>query len=249
MNLHVLLSCSADSTQKDGSSNKQQKIDDDNTDANVESMAKRHIEADLSIPATEKFTYHIYKAHLDGDDKIDAIITVNRLEFARQKAAQSENTAKRAEIGYMGNYNYIFYFDGGLNQISPNIPIPSSPMAELTVIFEHVTSDAFKDAIVEFRILNASYRDYYTITNHTPRRIFQWKNFEGINSDTKEAFCFSYDTGTMGPSRDIIVKKARFTQKESATDIYSYKPNLVPTNEIVYRFFYHPKQGKYVTNR
>jgi len=217
--------------------------------SSVESIAKRHIEANLQIPSNEHFTYKIYKAHLDGDDKMDAIIVVNRLEHAMNKASSDGKTAKRAELGYMGNYNYIFYFDGGLNQISPNIPIPSSPKAPLNILFEHVTSTAFKDIIVEYRILNASYRDYFTITNHTPRRVFSWKNFEGINDMDKEAYCFSYTDGTMGPSRDILVKKASFEQDKEATDMYLYSPKLVPTEEIVHRFFYHPKMEKYVTQR
>ena len=45
----------------------------------VEEQAKAHIMRALSIPANEKFTYTIYKEHLDGDDKTDAIITLNPL--------------------------------------------------------------------------------------------------------------------------------------------------------------------------
>ena len=215
----------------------------------VESMAKRHIEANLQIPSNEKYAYKIYKAHLDGDDKIDAVIAVNRLEFAINKASIDGKTAKRAELGYMGNYNYLFYYDGGLNQISPNIPIPSSPKAPLNILFEHVTSTAFKDIIVEYRILNASYRDYFTVTNHTPRRVFSWKNFEGINATEKEAFCFSYAEGTMGPSRDILVKKATFQQEQEVTNMYTYIPKIIESEEILHRFFYHPKMDKYVTKK
>jgi hypothetical protein len=215
----------------------------------VESMAKRHIEANLQIPSNEKYTYKIFKAHLDGDDKMDAVIAVNRLEFALNKASADGKTAKRAELGYMGNYNYLFYYDGGLNQISPNIPIPSSPKAPLNILFEHVTSTAFKDIIVEYRILNASYRDYFTVTNHTPRRVFSWKNFEGINDSEKEAFCFSYTDGTMGPSRDILVKKASFQQAQEESNVYTYIPKLIESDEVLHRFFYHPKMEKYVTKK
>lgn len=215
----------------------------------VESMAKRHIEGRLSIPATEKYSYHIYKEHLDGDDKIDAIITVNRLEFAIDKASKSKNTAQQASIGYMGNHNYIFYYDGGLNKISPEIAVPSSPLSELKVSFENINSEAYKDILIDFRILNASYKDYYTVKNHTPIHVFQWKNYDGLKSGKEEAFYFEYTEGTLGPVKDILVKKAVLIQPKGEIDLYKYEPELKKTNELVHRFFYHPSEGKYMTKK
>lgn len=239
----VILSCE----ENKPADNVVSKSTDETTQGTVESMAKRHIESKLSIPATEKYSYHIYKEHLDGDDKIDAIITVNRLEYALNEAAKSANTAKQAEIGFMGNYNYIFFYDGGLNQISPQIAIPSSPKAELKISFENLQSGAFKDLVIDFRIMNASYKEYYTVNNHIPRRVFQWKNYDGLKSSETEAFYFEYSEGTMGPIKDILVKKAILIQPKEEVDIYSYEPELKKTDELVYRFFYHPKEGKYMT--
>lgn len=215
----------------------------------VEQMAERHIEGRLSIPATEKYTYHIYKEHLDGDDKIDAIITVNRLEYAMDKASKSKNTAQQASIGYMGNHNYIFYYDGGLNKISPEIAVPSSPLSELNVTFENINSGAYKDIMIDFRILNASYKDYYTVRNHTPYHVFQWKNYDGLKSGKEEAFYFEYVEGTLGPVKDILVKKAILIQPNGEIDLYKYEPELKKTDEIVHRFFYHPSEGKYMTKK
>lgn len=221
----------------------------DKSNETVESMAKRHIESRLSIPATEKYTYHIYKEYLDSDDKIDAIITVNRLSFAMDEAAKSTNTAKQAEIGFMGNYNYIFYYDGGLNKISPQIAIPSSPKAELKITFENIQSDIYKDILIDYRILNASYKDFYTVSNHIPRRVFQWKNYDGLKSETSEAYYFTYTDGSMSIVKDILVKKATLIQPSGEIDIYSFDPEMKKTDEIVHRFFYYPKQGKYLTEK
>lgn len=215
----------------------------------VESMAKRHIEAKLGIPANEKYSYHIYKEHLDGDDKIDAIITVNRLAHAMDLASKSKNTAKQAEIGFMGNHNYIFYYDGGLNQISPQIAIPSSPLAELKVSFENLQSEAYKDVLIDFRVLNAAYRDFYVVSNHLPRRVFQWKIYEGLKSSVSEAYHFEYAEGTLGPIKDILVKKAVLIQPSDEVDLYTYEPQVKTTDELVHRFFYHPSTGKYMTQK
>ena len=66
----------------------------------LERRIVRTIEAGLDIPATEKYSYKIYKEHLDNDDSLDYIITINRLEFAKQKAINGEKLAKRAEVGF-----------------------------------------------------------------------------------------------------------------------------------------------------
>lgn len=241
----TICSCGNDETVK----NKDKNTDVKSSDISVESLAERHIESKLSIPGTEKYTYQIYKEHLDGDDKIDAIITVNRLEFAMEEASESNKTAKRAEVGFLGNYNYIFFYDGGLGQISPPIVIASSPKANLKISFENISSDAYKDILVDFRILNASYKDFYSISNHFPERIFQWKNFDGLKTDTSTAFYFEYTDGTLSPIKDILVKKAEINQPKSEFDIYSFEPELKKTDELVYRFFYHPKERKYMTQR
>ena len=241
----LLISC--------GEKKQEEKVEEKEKKSNslesVESMAKRHIESKLLIPATEKYRYHIYKEHLDGDNEIDAIITVNRLEYAMDRASKSKKTAQQAGIGFMGNYNYIFYYDGGLNAISPQMDIPSSPLAELKVSFENIQSEAYKDVIVDFRILNASYKDFYTISNHTPQHVFQWKNYDGLKSVESEAYYFEFGEGTLGPVKDILVKKAVLVQPAGEIDLYSYEPEIKKTDELVHRFFYHPATGKYMTKK
>ncbi|MDP4636640.1 MAG: hypothetical protein NWS40_08130 [Crocinitomicaceae bacterium] len=213
----------------------------------LEDIIEQHIEGNLKIPGTEDYSFKIYKEHLDGDDKMDAIITVNRLQFALDEAAKSDNSAKRAEFGFMGNHNYMFYYDGGLDKISPQIAIPSTPQAELKVSFEHVSSDAYKDILIDFRVRNASYKDFYTVSNHTPRRIFQWKNFDGLGSDVSEAFTFKIEEGAVGLQKDILVMKANIVQPKKKVDLFTFEPELTETNELVHRFFYNDQMGKYVT--
>jgi hypothetical protein len=213
----------------------------------VEEQAKAHIMRALSIPANEKFTYTIYKEHLDGDDKIDAIITLNRFENAKSDAAKSPNPALYSKFGYMGYYNFIFYYDGELNLISPQIVVASNANVPLKVSFENVYSLAYKDAIVEYHVSNAGFREYFTIVNHTPKSYFKWKNFDGILKGKQEAFTFGYSDGTMGPLKDILIYKANFQQPSAGTDPNTYEPKLAASKELAYRFFYHTETDKYMT--
>jgi hypothetical protein len=213
----------------------------------LEEIIEQHIEGNLKIPGTEDYSFKIYKEHLDGDEKMDAIITVNRYQFAIDEAAKGNNTAKRAELGFMGNYNYIFYYDGGLDKISPQIAIPSTPQTELKVSFANLSSNAYKDILVDFRVRNASYRDFYTVANHTPRRIFQWKNFDGLGDNVSEAYILKIEEGAVGLQKDILVMKADIVQPKEKVDLFTYEPKLIESNELVHRFFYNDQMGKYVT--
>lgn len=231
------------------SSNEIEKVDETTIPENhgdLETYAKRHVTVKLGIPSTEKFDLKIYKENLDGDDKEDAIITVNRKEFAINEAAQSPNPAKRAEIGFMGNYNYIFYYDGGLDLISPPIAIPSSPLLPLKVRFESILSGDYKDILIDFRIRNASYMDVYNVKEHTPRRIFQWKNFDGMGTQNYEANSFRFVTSTLG-TKDIEVVQSSLGNVPKDADLNTFEPELIPGKNVLYRFFYDHKEGKFMT--
>lgn len=219
--------------------------------SDLNTYAKRHIEATLRIPATEKYTLSIHKENLDGDDKQDAIILVNRYQYAMDEAVKSTNPAKLAELGYMGNYNYFFYFDGALNLISPPLAIPSSPMLPLKVSFENISSSSFKDILIDFRIRNSSYKDFYTVTKHTPRRIFQWKIFDGIGTPDEESFIFNYETGSYCEAKDIVISKGRIGAIPKKADLFIYEPVISAENkqETLYRFFYLPQKRIYATNK
>ncbi len=209
--------------------------------------ADRMVRAKLGIQANEKFELKIYRAQLDADGIEDAVITVNRLDFAMKEAMASANPAKRAELGFMGNFNYFFFFDGKLDKLSPPIAIPSSPLLPLQVNFENISSSKYKDILIDFRIRNASYKDFYTVSNHTPRRIFQFKNFDGLGTTITEAYHFEYGAGSYGPQKNIFVMEAKLEALPNGADKNTFMPQLKPLEKIKYTFFYLESEAKYAT--
>ena len=158
----------------------------------VEAIAKRFVDAKLEILPSEKYKLEIHKSQLDGDNYEDAVVTVNRYNFAVEKAAQSKNPGKVAEIGYMGPYNYLFYYDGATGTMSGPMEIPSTPISPLKVSFEKVMSDAFSDVVVTYRIRNSCFKHIYTIQNQKPRLVFGWKMFDGSGTPDAKAVHFVY---------------------------------------------------------
>jgi hypothetical protein len=209
--------------------------------------ADRMVRAKLGIQANEKFELKIYRAQLDADGIEDAIITVNRLDFAMKEAMASPNAAKRAELGFMGNFNYFFFFDGKLDMLSPPLAIPSSPLLPLSVSFENISSPNFKDVLIDFRIRNASYKDFYTVSNHTPRRIFQFKNFDGLGTNLTEAYHFEYGAGSYGIQKNIFVMEGKLEALPAGADKNTYVPKIKPIEKIKYTFFYLESEAKYAT--
>ena len=218
--------------------------------ADLETYTKEHIKLQLRIPKSEKFTFEIHKEYLDNDEKIDAIITVNRMEFALIEAKKSPNPAKKAELGFTGNYNYIFYYDGGLDLISTPIAIPSSPVAPLKVEFKNISSGDYKDVLIDFRIRNASYKDIYTVSNHTPRRIFQWKNFDGLGNKNVEAYSIQLSAiGQYSNVKDLLIYEGGIETPPREADLNTYEPKIKSTNKLIHTFFYLEKEGKYFTKK
>ncbi len=215
----------------------------------VEQRIVRHIESQLEIPATEEYSYKVYEAELNGDENVDRIITVNLVDRAIQEAIESGNIAKRAEVGYIGNYNYIFYMDGTKETITQGIPVPSSPQAELRVTFENICTEAYKDILVDFRIRNAGYRRFFSIMRDIPRQVFETKIFDGLGTDNTEAYSVQYEPGTYSLSKDIIVYKADLEDVviNDPNAVYEIDPEITPTDVVDRRWFYNVAQQKYYT--
>ena len=209
----------------------------------------RHIESNLEIASNEKYSYKVYKEHLDNDSILDAIISVNRLEYALEEARISGNSAKRAEIGFTGRYNFIFYYDGGLDKISPAIPVPSSPHAELSVDFVNLFNTNHKDIIVDYTIMNSRFRNYFTIISHTPKQIFQWKLYDKLGEDNLSVNYIEYGKGSYSNVKDILIFEGGIENSKKVEDIYNFNPVYKKSGKLLHRFFYLPKERKYFTNK
>lgn len=211
---------------------------------------KREAEGKIGIPANENYSLSVHKAHLNADNQEDAIVLVNRLQLAIDEAAKSNNAAKMAELGYMGNYNYFIYYDGKLNKFSNPITVASSPEAKLKVIFENIQSEVYKDVSIEYRIRNSAFRNYYLIKDGVLQIMFQWKLFDYIGTASPEANFISFEKGTMSSFKDIVVHEGKIKDySPNVSNTYSYEPIIEKTPIQLHRFFFDPKTLKYYTKK
>lgn len=212
-----------------------------------EKYVNTYIRLGLKLDSSISFSTATYSENLNNDSEKDVVIALNLLDLAKKKAVKASNPAQLAQIGFMGDYNYILFFDGASQKILNETVIRSTPLSPLKITFEFISSMKFKDVLVDFRILNASYKDYYMIKTNRFERIFQWKNFDGLGKEQNEAYTFEYGKGTMSLSRDIIVYKAKLSNPSGNFDKFTFEPAIKKTNEIFKRFFFHPERSIYMT--
>lgn len=210
-----------------------------------------HIEAVLRIPATEKYTVETFSAQMNTDDSLDMIITVNLLDRAMEKAVNSTNLATRVESGYMGRYNFIFFYDGASKKISREIPVPSSALANLTVKFEHIRSEAYFDVLVEYKLENASFTRFFTVINRLPKEIFEMMNYDGLGDIENKAYYVEYDDGSYSLAKDILIYKGRLEQIKfnDPKKVFNYSPKIEKTNELDRRWFFNDNDLKYYAKK
>lgn len=211
----------------------------------VDSIIRQFIQSSLGTSKKEKYTYTVHKAMLNKDKAVDAIIAINRLDFAQQKAKETGAETQAEKMAYMGPFNAFIFYDGRSNTFSPPTIVPSSPLLPLDIHFEHISSNQHKDAVIDFRIRNSSYKEVYFLFNNRPKKVFQWKNFDGLGSDSEEAYEFRFKLAQRSNVKDIVVYQANLGTHPNKIDAFTYKPEIKTSNDVIKRFFYVDKEGKY----
>ena len=219
----------------------------DSSDLFIKDFFHEHLKKTLFIDNQEQYTFNLYKEHLNNDTIEDAIITLNRLALAKAKAKGSGKPWKDEEIGFMGPYNAFFYFDGKTNMISPPIIVYSSPLVDLKVSFDNITSIDYKDILIDYRIRNSSYKDVYFLINNFPELVFEWKIFDGLGTSNEEAYSFSFESDKGKTIKNILITESTIGSIPKNSNLFTYQPKLIQTNKKVKEFFYLESKRKYFT--
>lgn len=208
---------------------------------------KNYIERKLNTRPGENYALKIYEEHLNDDEKKDMVITVNRFENAIKTAEEKNLVTKSATIGFFGDHNYMIYYSSKTNTFTPPFIIASTPQRELSIAFENISSEKYKDIIVDYAIRNSQFRKVYLMIDDLPYYVFQWKLYDGWGTDQLEAYCFEYGTGSYSEMKDIIINKANMKNIGKDDDYNTIEPEIICTNQLIKRFFFNAQDRKYYT--
>ena len=257
----LLLSCSSESDSKNPEANKDENTDIfgneivnqpvnqpnllDSTEQYLNDVIDLHCRKTLFISEEENYEIMLFKEYLNQDSIIDAIITINRLAFAKQKAEESEQPIKAKEIGYMGPFNAFYFYNGATNQISNPIVVPSSPLVNLKINFENISNNEYKDVLVDYRIRNSSTRQVYFLYGMVPSLVFEHTIFDELGTNNKVAYSFNYKPGTQSEIKNILLTQGQIKRIPRQSDLFTFAPEIINTKKTVQEFFFIPGQGKY----
>ena len=257
----LLLSCSSGSNRQSPEPNKDENTDIfgneivnqpvnqpnllDSTEQYLNDVIDLHCRKTLFISEKENYEIMLFKEYLNQDSIIDAIITINRLAFAKQKAQESEQPIKAKEIGYMGPFNAFYFYNGATNQISNPIVVPSSPLVNLKINFENISNNEYKDVLVDYRIRNSSTRQVYFLYGMVPSLVFEHTIFDELGTNNKVAYSFNYKPGTQSEIKNILLTQGKIKRIPSQSDLFTFEPEIINTKKTVQEFFFIPGQGKY----
>jgi hypothetical protein len=215
-----------------------------------EHWIKRQVEAKLQIPATEVYDLQIHTALLDRDTLQDAVILVNRKEYAYKVASSDGNTRFEELVGFTGPYNHVFTHIGGAKEIKQAPPVGSSADFPLTVFFETISTPSQTDFFVEYRIRSSINRNYYTIDDGRVVLTFSCPLYDFEDSQNPKIYDIRHLESEVRLSKDIGLYYAKVKDylPDSINDFNQYYPKeIIPTEDLFVFFIFDKKSKKYVT--
>lgn len=216
----------------------------------LDNWITRQVESLLKINAAENYTLAIHQEYLDRDTLIDAVILVNREEYAKKKAAEDGDTSFDEILGYTGPYNYVFTYINGSKKIHQAPPVGSSAEHPLTVQFETISNPSQKDFFVDYRVKSSINRNYYTINNGKVFLTFSCPLYDFMNPEKPTLYVIKHLESDVRIGKDIALYEGNIPNYDHTkiSDFKSYYPNNVVSTDNLYVFFiYDKKKMKYVT--
>ena len=210
----------------------------------------RQVESKLSISAVEDYDIQIKYKHIDEDTLRDALILVNRKEFAFQKAKNTNTERFFENTGHTGLYNYIFLKMGGSKELISTNPVGSNAEYPLKSEFLELTSKAHQDFFVEYRVRNSYYRNYYTFRKNNLYLTFSCPVFDSIGEPNPRVYDIQHETSPVRLAKDIALYEGEIVDynPKEIENINNYEPKDIVRNGELYVFFiFNDKSMKYVT--
>lgn len=222
---------------------------EDDQNLSLEERAKKQAIVKIGMPANEDFRFQLTPAYLNNDDISDAIITINRFSYAKEKNVGQKDYETLEKNGFVGNYNYIMIYDGATNQFSIPIPIPSSAAKELEVDFENLFSEEYVTAVITYRIKNTEFKNFYQVMDGVLEKIFKMVAYEDAGTKNEKGYVYEIqEEGQFSSVKNILMYEATLeNSKEVSNDWFGAKPILKKTDKVDKRWFYDPKRTSYVT--
>lgn len=217
---------------------------------NFESFVRRKVESNLKIDASENYDLKIIEAYLDKDTLKDALILINREEFAIKKAKKEDKEKILKSFGYTASENYIYVFRGASQKVLTTPGIGSSIYHMLEAGLGELTSPGQNDFWVDYRFRNSMFRNYYTMRGDKLFLTLNCPIFDNIGEQEPDAYFIEHREVEARISKDIAIYEGGILNYDPSKieDTYNFTPDsIVKKDDVFVYFIFDPSRNKFVT--
>lgn len=195
----------------------------------------------------EREDYIIDSINLTKNNQvIEKIYTVNRLSKAKKDLVNSNNPAKFLELGMIGNYNNLIFYNPKTNAFHTPMNFPSSPFLGLIVNQISLSNSDNIEISVIYRIRDAAFKNFYHLNEDNIELVFSSKLYDKLNNENPQAYYIEInETSPYKKFKNINVYEANISKPKKDDDLNLFIPKLSKTNKLLNEFFYNQKEKKY----
>ena len=248
----VSTSCSGDiSESTDDSENQFEDLQ--NVQLNFEEKAvKELILKRVKLSEADLGTFEIHRAHLNADAEEDGYVVLNLAPKAKKDMENSSNPARFQDAGYIGDYNFIYVWDGKTKTLGTAFKLVGNGLTPLQVSTSNFLDPGYKSLIAEYRVQNSIFTTFFKNMNGQLIPVFSYTKVDLIGTPKIKVHTHKFQENSEKIEKDIVVVRGTLNgYNETEAALYKNDYNvgeITPTDEVIYHFFFDERSGKYATN-
>lgn len=217
-----------------------------------EKLVKELIFKRIKISESDLGTFEMHRAHLNADAEEDGYVVMNLAPKAKKDMENSSNPARFQDAGYIGDYNFIYVWDGKTKTLGTAFKLVGNGLVPLKVTTANFLDPGYKSLIAEYRVQNSIFETFFNNANGQLLPVFSYTKVDLIGTPNMSVFTHKFEENPERIEKDIIVVKGElsaYDETEAALNKNDYPiGTITPTSSRVYHFFYDERSRKYATN-
>lgn len=194
----------------------------------------------------------LFKAHLNADGKEDGVIALNLAPKARRDMENSNNPARFQDAGYIGDYNFIFIWDGATKTIGTAFKLVGNGLIPVVVNLVNLLDPGYKTVTAQYRVQNSVFETYFQNVNGSLIPVFSYLIVDQMGTDKMQVYHHALEENPSQIEKDIVIYEGLWSEYDAdaaAKDKNEYPlGSITSSGKEIYRFFFDQRSGKYATN-
>lgn len=217
-----------------------------------EAALKDLIQRRIKIENGDIGSFEIHRTHLNADAIEDGYVVMNLAPRAKKDMEKSANPARFQDMGYIGDYNFIYVWDGKSRTLGTAFILKGNGLTPLKVTASNFLDPGYKSLSAEYRVQNSTFETFFMNINGQLIPVFSYNKVDLIGTPEMTVNTHIFAENPAQIEKDILIVKGElrdYNETEAALNKNNYDVGYIkPTDEVVYRFFYDERSRKYATN-